>query len=55
MAIAYADVFPVLAAALPEFEPSAADWEDRLSYPFLSAMVRFVCDRAYLELPDAKC
>jgi hypothetical protein len=52
MTIDYADVFPVLAEALPDFEPSAVDWEDRLCYPFLYAMVRFVCDRAHPEFPE---
>jgi hypothetical protein len=45
--IAYADVFPVIAEAMPDFEPSKEDWDNRLSYPFLSEMVRFVCDRSY--------
>lgn len=49
MAIPYQDVFPVLAEALPDFRASSEDWDDRLSYPFLSDMVRFVSDRAIPE------
>jgi hypothetical protein len=52
VSIDYSDVFPVLANALPEFSPSSEDWEDCLSYPFLNEMVRFVCDRAYLGIPE---
>jgi len=52
MPIDYADVFSILADALPEFKPSAEDLEDRLSYPFPSDMVRFVCDRAYPDIPE---
>jgi hypothetical protein len=52
MTIAFRDVFPVLAGALPEFRPAAEDWEDRLSYPFINDMVRFVSDRAYPEYED---
>jgi hypothetical protein len=47
MTIAFQDVFPVLAQALPDFKASEEDWEDRISYAFLSDMVRFVCDRGY--------
>src|SRR6266702_784117 len=47
MTIAFQDVFPVLAEALDDFKASEEDWEDRLSYPFLNDMVRFVSDRAY--------
>jgi hypothetical protein len=52
MSIDYSDVFSILAEALPEFAPSEADLEDRLSYPFLSEMVRFLCNRAYPEFPE---
>ena len=48
--ITFANVFPILAEAWPEFTASAPDRvEDRLSYPFLNDMVRFVCDRVYPE------
>ena len=47
MTIAFETVFPVLAEALPDFKPSEEDWEDNLSYPFMSDMVRFVSDRGY--------
>lgn len=50
MPISHEEVFPILAEALPEFTASHQDWvEDRLSYPFINDMVRFVCDRAFPE------
>jgi len=52
MTIDYHDVFPILAEAMPDFKPSSADWEDRLSHVFLSDMVRFVCDRSYPGFPE---
>ena len=48
--IEFENVFDVLAEGLTDFKPSESEWEeDRLSYPFLSDMVRYVCDRAYPE------
>jgi|HubBroStandDraft_2_1064218.scaffolds.fasta_scaffold1687253_1 hypothetical protein len=47
MSIAFADVFPVLAEALPDFKPDNEN--DGLCYLFLNDMVRWVCDRAYPE------
>jgi hypothetical protein len=51
MSIAFADVFQVLAEALPDFKASPEDWEDG-AYPFLSDMVRYVCDRSYSGFPE---
>jgi hypothetical protein len=53
MRIEYEDVFDVLAEAVTDFKPSEAELEDRLSYPFLNGMVRFVCDRAYPEFESS--
>jgi hypothetical protein len=52
MSIAFADVFPVLAEALPDFRPSPQELEECLSYVFLSDMVRFVCDRSCSGFPE---
>ncbi|HXR38186.1 MAG TPA: hypothetical protein VN776_03810 [Terracidiphilus sp.] len=51
MSIAFEDAFAVVATAMPKFKVSAAEWEDRLAYPLLNDMVRWVCDRAYPEFP----
>jgi hypothetical protein len=48
MTIAYADVFPILAAALPDFGASEQDWQEPLPYIFLGQMQDFVCQRAGL-------
>jgi len=48
----YSFVFPVLADALAEFKPSAADLQEPLPYIFMFQMVEFVCDRAYAGLPQ---
>ena len=49
MTIDYADVFDILAEAMPECPPEPGDWEDRLSYIYINNLVRYVCDRAYLD------
>jgi hypothetical protein len=43
MAIAYWDVFPILATAIPDFEATEQDHEEPLPYVFISEMVDFVC------------
>jgi hypothetical protein len=53
MRIEYEDVFDVLAEAVTDFKPSEAELEDRLSYPFLNGMVRFVCNRPCASLPTS--
>jgi hypothetical protein len=45
MTIAFTDVFPILASALPGFQADKEDWKESASYFFLSDMVRFVCQR----------
>ena len=52
MSIDYADVFPVLTEAVPEFKPSPGDLYDQLPYAYLNYMVRYVCDRAYPQLQE---
>jgi hypothetical protein len=49
MSLAYSNVFPVLASAVPGFEASADDWAEPLAYCFLNDMVRFVCDKTLAE------
>jgi hypothetical protein len=46
MSIDYADVFPILAEALPDFQASEDDWEEPTPYFFLGDMVQFVCQKA---------
>ena len=46
MTIEYADVFPILAAALPDFKASELDWQEPLPYIFLGQMQDFVCRTA---------
>jgi len=46
MTIEYADVFPILAAALPDFKASELDWQEPLPYIFLGQMQDFVCQKA---------
>ena len=43
MTLAHSDVFPILASAVTGFEANDEDWEDRVTYFFLSDMIRFVC------------
>jgi hypothetical protein len=52
MTIAFEAVFPVLAEAIPGFKAYPEDLYEGLAYPFLSHMVRFVCDRGYAGLPE---
>jgi hypothetical protein len=47
MSIAFADAFPVLAEALPDFKPDHEN--EGLRYLYLNDMVRWVCDRANPE------
>jgi hypothetical protein len=54
MTIAWEEVFPMLAEAVPGFRPSKEGWEDRLSYPYISDMVRFVNDQTFLGDAEAK-
>jgi hypothetical protein len=45
MTIAFWDVFPILAQAIPAFPATEDDLEDPLPYMFINDMVRFVCLR----------
>jgi hypothetical protein len=49
MSFSIADAFPILAEAIPECPPAPEDWEDQLSYIYINDLVRYVCDRAYVE------
>jgi hypothetical protein len=52
MTIAFQDAFAVLAVSMPKFKVSASEWDERLAYPLLSDMVRWICNRAHPEFPD---
>jgi hypothetical protein len=45
MSIAYSEVFPILAKAVPGFEADEEDWKEPTPYFFLGDMVAFVCER----------
>ena len=45
MSIVYSEVFPILAKAVPGFEPDEEDWKEPAEYIFLYDMVKFVCER----------
>lgn len=45
MGIAYSEVFPILAEAVPGFGASEEDRREPTPYFFLGDMVKFVCER----------
>jgi len=50
--ISYADVFPLLAKAIPDFQATPEDWREPTPYFFLSEMVQFICRRAEMGAHD---
>jgi len=52
MSISYCDIFPILATAVPDFEPSEVDWEEPLPYMFMHQMMEFVCQKAAVSSYD---
>jgi hypothetical protein len=52
MSISYGEIFPILAIAVPDFEPSEADWAEPLPYVFMHQMMEFVCRKAAASSHD---
>jgi hypothetical protein len=54
MHIEWEGVSSILREAFPGFQPTIVDWDDDLSYPLMSDLIRYVDERVPLESGEAK-